>query len=79
MAVIQKKYRKQMLIANVNATKGVAFTLTNRKVAFTSANDYGSVAATIRGALEAESEAGPQAIRGAVRLDCTHPHGILSY
>ena len=33
------KYR-QMLIANVNATKGVAFTLTNRKVAFTSANDF---------------------------------------
>ena len=37
-----------MLIANVNATKGVAFTLTNRKVAFTSANDFDPGAAITR-------------------------------
>ena len=56
----------------------VAFTSTNSKVAFTSANVFCPAAATIREALEAESEADLQAIRRAVRLDCTYPHGKLS-
>jgi len=50
-----------VLIANVNATKGVAFTLTNRKVAFTSANDFGQLLRPSE-TLEAESDTHPQAI-----------------
>ena len=55
------RWRKEMLIAKVNATKGGAFTLTNRKVAFTSANDFGQLLRPSE-TLEAESDTHPQAI-----------------